>query len=397
MKSHPRFTIVIENLACIAAAYSEGVAGRVLGEIWRRFDEALSVVDWERDEKSYGLSLEFVGPRLDDAHLQELEDAVQTAALTPLTIGKIKLVVALRLSRHDAPATISYINRNLDVARYRADMEAAVLAYTAVRSGKVQFAEQPIVAADAPETFLYRERLIRLTEVGSGKSIAPGTFLPALERLGLTATLDRWVLMDTLRQLNAEPELSLGCNVSAMSLNDDVCWNSCLRGLMARPDVAGRLVIEVTETALPADTATATDLLFALKGTGCRIALDDFGSGFSSIAFARVARPDIIKLDAVFVGETSETIFGSELLSSLITMSSCMSSLVVVEGVEDAECLAVARLAGAQWLQGYHFGRPEIPHDRSQAVAAVRLPTADRARARRQLIRKPVASEEILR
>lgn len=395
MTSHTQFMIVIENLSCIAVAYSEGVAGRVLSEIWRRFDAALPVADWEREEEPYGLSLQFIGHRFDDARLEELEEAVHSAALTPLTIGKVKLVAALGLSQSQGTATVHYINRNLNIAQYRADMDAAVIAYSALQSGKAQFAEQPIVATCAAEKVLYRERLIRLLD-DAGCSISPGSFLPAIERLGLTGAFDRWVVMDTVRQLESKPELLLGCNVSAMSLSADSCWNLCQRGLRAKPDVARRLVIEVTETALPADIGTAADLLFALKDAGCRIALDDFGSGYSSIAFARVVRPDIIKLDAIFVGETSETIFGSEMLSSLITMASCMSSLVVVEGVEDAQCLAVAQLAGAQWLQGYHFGHPEIPHDRLTAAKPVRLPNADRP-PRRHVVRQPLATEETLR
>lgn len=395
MKSHPKFIIVIENLASIAAAYSDGVAGRVLSEIWRRFDAALPLADWDRDQESYGLSLRFIGKRFDDARVEELEDAVQAASLTPLVEGQRKLVVALGLSQNEWPTSVSYVQRGLNIAQYRADMDAAVVAYSSLHSGSAQFAEQPIVAVDDQARCLYRERLIRLSDA-AGVSVAPGSFLPALERLGLTGAFDRWVVMETVRELEANPDLLLGCNLSAISLSADSCWNSCLRSLRAKPDVARRLVIEVTETAFPADIGTATDLLFAFKGAGCRIALDDFGSGYSSIAFARVVRPDIIKLDAIFVGETSETIFGSEMLSSLITMSSCMSSLVVVEGVEDVQSLAIAKIAGAQWLQGYHFGRPEIPQGRSPTATPVRLPNADHPR-RRNVIRHAVAAEETLR
>lgn len=390
-----KFMIVIENLASIAAAYSDGVAGRVLSEIWRRFDAALPLTDWDRNQESYGLSLRFIGKRFDDARVEELEDAVQAASLTPLVVGQTKLVVALGLSQNEWPTSVNYVQRGLNIAQYRADMDAAVVAYSSLHSGSAQFAEQPIVAVDDQAGYLYRERLIRLSDA-AGVGVTPGSFLPALERLRLTGAFDRWVIMETVRELEANPDLLLGCNLSAISLSADSSWNSCLRSLRAKPDVARRLVIEVTETAFPADIRTATDLLFAFKDAGCRIALDDFGSGYSSIAFARVVRPDIIKLDAIFVGETSETIFGSEMLSSLITMSSCMSSLVVVEGVEDVQCLAVAKLAGAQWLQGYYFGRPEIPQDRSPTATLVRPPKADRPR-RRHVIGQPVTAEEALR
>jgi EAL domain-containing protein (putative c-di-GMP-specific phosphodiesterase class I) len=395
MKSHPQFMIVIENLACIAAAYSEGVAGRVLSAIWRRFDAALSAVEWGREEEPFGLSIRFIGNVFDEARLGELEELVQAISLTPLVIGRVRLAVALGLSQSEGGGAVHYLNRNLNIAQYRADMEAAVAAYAAIQSGGGRFAEQPIVQTDAPDKFLYRERLIRLFDA-TGCSIAPGMFLPALERLGLTAAFDRWVIFDTLEQLESYSDIVLGCNVSAMSLSADSSWNAVLRRLRARPDVSRRFVIEVTETALPADTAMATDLLFAIKAAGCRIALDDFGSGFSSIAFARVVRPDIIKIDAVFVGETSEAIFGSELLTSLITMSSCMSSTVVVEGVEDTQSLAVARLAGAQWLQGYHFGRPAIPQDRSPSAHS-RCDLVASATRRRRVLRQSAAAEEALR
>ena len=390
-----KFMIVIENLASIAAAYSDSVARRVLSEIWRRFDAALPLTDWDREQESYGLSLRFIGKRFDDARVAELEDAVQAASLTPLVVGQTKLVVALGLSQNECPTSVSYVQRGLNIAQYRADMDAAVVAYSSLHSGSAQFAEQTIVPVDDQARYLYRERLIRLSDA-AGVSVAPGSFLPALERLRLTGAFDRWVIMETVRELEANPDLLLGCNVSAISLSADSCWNSCLRSLRAKPDVARRLVIEVTETAFPADIGTATDLLFAFKGAGCRIALDDFGSGYSSIAFARVVRPDIIKLDAIFVDEASETIFGSEMLSSLITMSSCMSSLVVVEGVEDVQSLAIAKIAGAQWLQGYHFGRPEIPQGRSLTTTPVRLQNAYHPR-RRNVIRHAVAVEEPLR
>lgn len=395
MKSHPKFMIVIENLASIAVAYSEGIAGRVLSEIWRRFDTALPTADWEHEQESFGLSLRFVGKRLDDARLEELEDTVHTASLTPLAVGDVSVVASLRLSRNEWPTNVSYVHRNLNVAQYRADMDAAVLAYSSLIAGNAQFAEQPIVAASDLSRYLYRERLIRLFDV-AGVGIAPNAFLPALERLGLTGAFDRWVVLDTLRELESNRDIVLGCNLSAVSLSADLGWSQCLRRLRARPDLAVRLVVEVTETALPADATDATDLLFALKDAGCRIALDDFGSGFSSIAFARVVRPDIIKIDAVFLAETSETMFGGEMLSSLIIMSSCMSSLVVVEGVEDQKCFDVARRAGAQWLQGYHFGRPEIPRDRMRSDQSVRSPVVTASR-RRPAYKRAATAEGSLR
>jgi EAL domain-containing protein (putative c-di-GMP-specific phosphodiesterase class I) len=130
------------------------------------------------------------------------------------------------------------------------------------------------------------------------------------------------------------------------------------------------------------DSREALDFVNAFRATGCRIALDDFGAGLSLIAFARSARPDIIKIDAVFVRDAAEFNVDRETLASLIALSACLAAQVVIEGIEDEAGLATAHAAGAKWLQGYYLGRPSIPDElgarniQRRLASALAAPTA---------------------
>ncbi|MCM2476098.1 EAL domain-containing protein [Rhizobium sp. CG5] len=362
MTIRSKLSIVIENLPSIAMAYSEGVAGRVLRAVWGSLGAALESGAWFCEDEAWGVSLRSRGDMSYDLGLEEVEAAVRSVSLAPVKIGSLQIVVALgfregEISESRASWPV------LEIAQYRFDMSAATLAYSAIAAGGITFAEQPIVSSVDQNEEFYRECLIRLPD-GNGGHIMPGVYLPALERLGLTRAFDRFVVRETIMQLRRRPDLALGCNISALSTKADIWWHSILTDLRRDPELARRLVIEVTETALLPDGKEALEFVSAFKATGCRIALDDFGAGLSLVAFARSARPDIIKIDSIYVRDAAEFMAGMELLSSLVVMSSCLASQVVIEGIEDEQGLSAARATGARWLQGYLLGRPSVPADR---------------------------------
>ncbi|WP_339760482.1 EAL domain-containing protein [uncultured Hoeflea sp.] len=375
--------IVIENLSSISAAYSEGVAGRVLQEVWRRFDAALGSKTWHCEEEAWGVSLRLIGDAPGDHLLEEVEAAVHTVSLHPIAVDSVRLVVALGYWDEEKFGEQTG-TKDLDVARYRLDMSAAAFAYNALAAGEIPFAEQPIVAASDRERVLYCECLIRLPD-GGGGAIMPGSFMPSIERLGLTRALDRCVVREALMQLRCRPQAVLGCNISGLSACNDLWWRSTINELRQTPDLAQRLVIEMTETALPPDPSDALDCLAAFKASGCRVALDDFGAGMSSITFARSLRPDIIKIDGLYVRDAVALASAEELLASLVAMTSCLADQVVVEGIEDERAVAATLSAGGRWLQGYFVGRPGISAEaRLPDSPAARQPAVLAASARRR-------------
>ena len=110
--------------------------------------------------------------------------------------------------------------------------------------------------------------------------------------------LDHAVMTAVVNRFETDPTAKLGCNLLALSFVSDAWWESLLERLAAQPDVAARLTVEFTETAPLSDLDAASAFVRRIQSLGCRIALDDFGAGNSSLAFARAIRPQVIKIDS---------------------------------------------------------------------------------------------------
>lgn len=345
--------VQIENLSLIASAYSEAVAGRVLCEVWLRLEACFVGADWLSGLCENGLSVSYIGNQGHDFFWSVVGDALLRASAEPVSVGGVSVVVALVVDAGRS-RTLKLV---IDEVQYRESMECAVALHLSISRGSVGFAEQAIVAAGPSKSVLYKERLLRFgngDEAGQGL----GSVLEAVESLWLTRALDRFVVQDTVRSLSERPGEVLGCNISALSLVNDAWWHGVISDLSEDASLASRLVIEVTETANALSLNDAVDFVLALRQVGCRIALDDFGAGNSSIPLARAIRPDIIKIDADFIRGSRNEVFGDQLLKAMIQLASQLSADVVVEGVESADDLAIATANGGEWVQGYLFGRP---------------------------------------
>ena len=239
--------------------------------------------------------------------------------------------------------------------RTKADMRIAVATFEAIAEGRLYFLFQSIAAARDPARRLYQECFTRIVDRTTEEELqTPRGFIPALERLGLTRRFDRAVIEGGIEFLRASPAARIGCNISALSAVDDAWWAPVLDQLAAAPDVAERLVIELTETTPRGDIAPILDVVRAFRRAGCRIAIDNFGAGFSGLRFAVAAAPDIIKIDACYVREQAADAFGSTYLLHLVGLASCLATDVVVVGIENDGDLARAREAAADWVQGRH-------------------------------------------
>lgn len=232
-----------------------------------------------------------------------------------------------------------------------ADVAMAELVYTALKEDRATLEFEPVCCVFESSTVLYFEALIRVYDESGGRML-PGAFIPALERLGLMRCLDRYVVLNVIQTLERHPDIRLGVNISAQSAVNDVWWRSAFANLIARPEVARRLVVEITETAR-LRAGMGGRFCRHLQRLGCQIAIDDFGAGFAADAISEVKLPDVIKIDRRILHRTREA--GQEgLLEEVLSAAHAQCSLVVVEGVEsDRDRLLVAR-SGGRWAQG-HF------------------------------------------
>ncbi|MCW2351810.1 EAL domain-containing protein [Sphingobium sp. B12D2B] len=257
-------------------------------------------------------------------------------------------------------------------AQYRDDMRVAASLVRQARKGELFLAWQAI-ATDArhqdesDHAYLYSEGLLRGVSP-RGDFTALGEAVASLERLGLVRVLDRHLVLQTIERLRANPLEVLGCNISAQSALLDVWWSTVVSHLEADPGLARRLVIEITETATLPDISLSVAFCDRLKSLGCRIAIDDFGTGHAAFRTLLTLRPDIIKIDAIFLNRALLSEYGAEFeaFRHLIGLAMSFAAHVVVEGIETSAGLALARKAGACSFQGYHIGTPGLSARRDQ-------------------------------
>lgn len=237
---------------------------------------------------------------------------------------------------------------------------------TALAEDRLAIFLQPVVelasatgggtAAGAPRV-AYHECLARILMPGA-EPLTAARFVPAAERDGQIHAVDRRVLAIALDLLGRHPGISLAVNVSGLTVTDRG-WLTLLNVLLAgRGDVARRLVVEITETAAMGDIQDAFRFVGTVKDAGCRVALDDFGAGYTSFSQLRELPVDIVKIDGAYVGGVTEPGRQSRFIEALATLAHYRGCVTVAECVESEEQgESLARL-GVQFLQGYRYGRP---------------------------------------
>jgi diguanylate cyclase (GGDEF)-like protein len=238
----------------------------------------------------------------------------------------------------------------------RLELEAALR--DAVRDDRIRVHYQPIVdlATGRVDGF---EALARWNHPTLG-SVRPDVFIAAAERIGLIRRLGIQILERAhlgARMLSdaAAAPISLGVNLSALQVNDPELLDRVTEKHAQYEEV--RLVLELTEGMLLADDPGTVSALNRLKGSGVRLAIDDFGVGYSSVGYLHRLPVDILKLDKLFVSELHDP-RSHALVQGVVAMARAMDLSVVTEGVEDWHSAVRVRDLGCDLAQGYVFSRP---------------------------------------
>ncbi|MGH7031197.1 MAG: EAL domain-containing protein [Stellaceae bacterium] len=229
---------------------------------------------------------------------------------------------------------------------------------TALRQDRLLFAFQPVVCATSGQVD-YFECLLRMREE-NGQLVACGEFIAAIEEVGLIGLIDRHVLGRAFAELAAHPRVRLGFNVSGLTACDRPWLRSLMALLRKNPECAGRIVVEITETAALDDLDESARFVETLRHAGCRVALDDFGAGHTSLRHLQMLAVDTIKIDGAFVRNLGTSRENRVILRHLLGLARGFGLRTVAECVETAAQAALLREEGIGYLQGYHFGRPTI-------------------------------------
>ncbi len=216
---------------------------------------------------------------------------------------------------------------------------------------------QPIVNARTGEIETF-EALIRWQHPERGL-VSPAEFIPLAEQTDLIASIGRWVIDTACATAATWPKAwRVSVNVSPTQFRQSDVPAIAAAALARNALDASRLVVEITESVFIQDATNAVDVLSRLRAQGIRLALDDFGSGYSSLNYLQRFKFDKIKIDQSFVRRLGQDADTLTIIRAIVNLGHNLGLHVTVEGVETAEQLAILRRLGCDQMQGYLFARP---------------------------------------
>ena len=301
----------------------------------------------------------------------------------PFTIGISIGVVPLSINCNNYQEIISKADTACFMAKekgrnrvhvYRADDEEMVQ-----RHGEMQVLTSITEAFDNDSFYLFYQPIVDIRNDSGicdhyevllrmkGRDdnwISPGYFLPAAERYNVAHKIDRHVIEKMLNWLCEHPmQLAMlkncSINLSGMSLNDDELFDFIHEQFEKTKVPPEKICFEITETAAISHLSAATGLIRQLRELGCKIALDDFGSGMSSFAYLKNFEIDYLKIDGQFVRDILSDPIDDAMVKSINDIGHILNMTTIAEYVENEDILKRLSALGVDQAQGYYIAKPE--------------------------------------
>ncbi len=373
----------LDQIGRINAAYGHEAGDRVLFDVSQRFDGILRSADvvGRLDSDRFGVVISDCDAELARNAAERVLQAVRQA---PVEIGgrHVHVTASIGVVFFPTHAQTSFdIITKAEGALLRAKaagrdclsiyemteqqrrdqlahMNIAEEVKWAVKENRLTFAYQPVVDAVSEKVRFY-ECLLRMRMPG-GALVPAERFVPVIEQLGLIRTIDRKALELAIRDLEAHEEITLALNISGITAADHSWLRALTARLSDRPDLARRLIVEITETAALQDIEESADFVSAVRNLGCRVAVDDFGAGYTTFRHLKALTVDIVKIDGSFIRDIGNSAENQLFIESLLSLARTFGLVTVAECVERASDADYLRSQGVDLLQGYHFGRPRV-------------------------------------
>jgi diguanylate cyclase (GGDEF)-like protein len=239
---------------------------------------------------------------------------------------------------------------------------------SALEAGRMSLALQPMMGAKSRRPEIY-ECLLRM-ERPNGDMVSAGLFIEAAEQLGLSRLIDKRTLEMAIVILKKHPDITLSVNVSSLTANEPD-WIATLRRLTADdPSLRKRLIVEITETSVIIDMNMMKVFVDTLREMGCRIAIDDFGAGYTSFKNLKALNVDMVKIDGAFVKDIMSEEADRAFIRTMVDLARSFGLETVAEWVGDEASAQFLADAGIDYLQGFHYGQPIAAEDFTGAPPA---------------------------
>jgi EAL domain-containing protein (putative c-di-GMP-specific phosphodiesterase class I) len=234
----------------------------------------------------------------------------------------------------------------------------------ALDEGRLELHAQRIVSLQPGAGEALRAELLLRIREDDGSLVMPAAFLPPAERFQIATRLDHWVLQKAITLLAELRNLAgidrICLNVSGQSVGDP-SFVQTVDQLLAKAgsEISRRLCFEITETAAIINVAAAMEFIVMVRGRGCTVALDDFGSGMASFAALKSLPVTHLKIDGQFVTGVIDDPLDEVAVRSFVAVAGVIGLRTVAEFVESAAVLERLRQIGVDYAQGFHLHRPE--------------------------------------
>lgn len=372
----------IDKLAMVNDAYGYTVADLVILGVSHRIERCLRATD--RIGRLGGDRFGIVLPEIGEEGLTRTAEKILTAVSgAPIDTPEGPIHVTISIGGVEVPGQIGdtqeamtaaesalqlakergrncFIEYRLSDAQrqnHRVSLDIGEQVLKALDDERIVFAYQPVVNTATKQADYY-ETLLRLRQP-NGDVMPAAEFVPVAEKLGLMRLLDRRALEIAIADLIAYPDITLALNISSLTVTDP-SWLRHLTGLTkGREDVLRRLIVEITETAAMEDFELSARFVSALRTLGCRVALDDFGSGYTSFRHMKVLTVDIVKIDGAFIKDLANSPSNKLFVRTLLGLAEGFGLTTVAECVETEAEVSILEDEGADYLQGWFYGRPD--------------------------------------
>ncbi len=248
---------------------------------------------------------------------------------------------------------------------YEAEIKLVALLATPAITDRLYLAMQPIMSLSAPHDSLNFEVLLRMNDA-QGQPVRTDRVIKAAESSGRMGMIDRWVLATTLEWLNANyatlKHTKFICvNLNGASLNDERFLDDVVAMLSLHHQVAHHLCYEITESVALHDLDNTCRFIDRVRSFGAKVALDDFGAGYTSFSYLRDLPADMIKIDGSFIVDMNQHPANVAIVEAIVSLANNLGMKVIAEWAEDIATIQTLKEIGVDYVQGFVVARPQSP------------------------------------
>jgi diguanylate cyclase (GGDEF)-like protein len=380
--------ISIDNLARINEAYGYDIADEVIAAVAKRLrikmrgDDVLGRYSGNKFgvvlKKCTTDDIKVAAERLLTGVRDSVVDTKAGPVAATVTVGGVVAPRHARtveevLARAQEASNAAKAKRRGSFAAYRPNIERENMRRENVRTSdeivgalnerRILIAYEPVVETVSRQT-AFHECLMRIRR-SDGAIVTAQNVIPLAEHLGFVRLLDHRVLELVIAELATTPDFRASLNVSPLSAIDPDWWSALTSLLRLNSGVAERLTIEITETAAIQDIDDTRGFVARVKDFGCRIAIDDFGAGYTSFRNLRKLGVDMVKIDGAFVENMVQSEDDRAFVLTLVDLARRLKLKTVAERVQTEEVARMLADCGCDYLQGKLIGlasleRPEV-------------------------------------